>query len=140
MEEGTELEEEVTRKLSEIENKDEILRQLRAEMATAAENYLVAACAISKKRYESAKKLEKLVESEINELSMKSQFRIELSGSDTKKEDWTPSGFDQAKYLISTNPGEPMHPLEQIASGGELSRVMLALKASVDGGTSRRKA
>src|SRR3989442_10210371 len=41
--------------------------------------------------------------------------------------------------MISTNPGEPMHALEQIASGGELSRVMLALKASVEAGNSRRK-
>ena len=41
--------------------------------------------------------------------------------------------------MISTNPGEPMHPLDQIASGGELSRVMLALKASVEAGTSHKK-
>lgn len=129
---------EVTHKLSEIENKDEILRQLRAELAAAAEQYLCASRAISKKRYESAKKLEKLVEVEINELAMKSQFRIELSGTDSE-ENWTALGFDQAEYMISTNPGEPMHPLDQIASGGELSRVMLALKASVEAG-SRKKA
>ena len=128
---------EVTRRLSEIENKDEILRQLRAELAAAAEQYLCASRAISKKRYESAKKLEKLVEVEINELAMKSQFRIELSGTDAE-ENWTALGFDQAEYMISTNPGEPMHPLDQIASGGELSRVMLALKASVEAG-SRKK-
>src|SRR6266851_3894331 len=72
---------EVTRKLSEIENKDEILRQLHAELATAAGDYLQAARAISKKRYEAAKKLEKIVEVEINGLAMKSQFRIEISGS-----------------------------------------------------------
>ncbi len=129
---------EVTHKLSEIENKDEILRQLRAELAAAAEQYLCASRAISKKRYESAKKLEKLVEVEINELAMKSQFRIELSGTDSE-ENRTALGFDQAEYMISTNPGEPMHPLDQIASGGELSRVMLALKASVEAG-SRKKA
>jgi len=128
---------EVTRRLSEIENKDEILRQLRAELAAAAEQYLCASRAISKKRYESAKKLEKLVEVEINELAMKSQFRIELSGTDAE-ENWTALGFDQAEYMISTNPGEPMHALDQIASGGELSRVMLALKASVEAG-SRKK-
>src|SRR6266853_1429567 len=129
---------EVTRKLSEIENKDEILRQFRAELAIAAERYLQAARAVSKKRYESSRKLEKLVESEINELAMKSKFRIELSGTDAEG-NWSGSGFDQAEYMISTNPGEPMHPLEQIASGGELSRVMLVLKASVDGEASRKK-
>jgi DNA repair protein RecN (Recombination protein N) len=130
--------EEVTRKLSEIENKDEILKELRADLATAAEKYLQAARVISKKRYEAAKKLEKLVEAEINELAMRSHFRIEISGTD-EEDNWTASGFDQAEFMISTNPGEPMHPLEQIASGGELSRVMLALKASVEAGNSRRK-
>jgi DNA repair protein RecN (Recombination protein N) len=130
--------EEVTRKLSEIENKDEILRQLHAELTTAAENYLQSARAISRKRYEAAKKLEKIVEAEINGLAMKSQFLIELSGSDAE-ENWAESGFDQAEYMISTNPGEPMHPLDQIASGGELSRVMLALKASVEAGTAQKK-
>jgi DNA repair protein RecN (Recombination protein N) len=69
---------------------------------------------------------------------MKSQFRIEVSGTDAE-ENWTASGFDQVEYMISTNSGEPMHPLDQIASGGELSRVMLALKASVEAGTPRNK-
>ena len=130
--------EEAARKLSEVENKDEILRELRGKLAGAAEEYLEAARALSKKRYEAAKKLERLVETEINELAMKSQFRIELSGTD-EEENWSESGFDQVEYMISTNPGEPMHPLEKIASGGELSRVMLALKASVESG-SRKKA
>ena len=130
--------EEVTRKLSEIENKDEILKELRADLADAAEKYLQAARTLSKKRYEAAKKLEKLVEAQINELAMKSQFRIEISGTD-EETNWTQSGFDQVEFMISTNPGEPMHSLQQIASGGELSRVMLALKASVEAGSSRRK-
>jgi len=139
LEDVSKLGEEVTRKLSEVENKDEILRQLRNDLGSAAEVYLQAARAISKKRYESARKLEKLVESEINELAMKSQFRIELSGTDGES-DWTPCGFDQAEYLIATNPGEPRHPLQQIASGGELSRVMLALKASVESGAKKKAA
>ena len=130
--------EEVTRKLSEIENKDEILKQLHVELAAATDNYLQSARAISKKRYEAAKKLSKLVENEINQLAMKSQFRIELGGTDDEN-NWTASGFDQAEYLISTNPGEPQHPLDQIASGGELSRVMLALKASVESGSTKKR-
>jgi DNA repair protein RecN (Recombination protein N) len=129
---------EVSRKLSEMENKDEILRQLRAELGTAAEKYLDAARALSKKRYEAARKLEKLVEGEINELAMKSRFKIEVSGTD-EEGNWTSSGFDQVLYVISTNPGEPMRPLEQIASGGELSRVMLALKSSIEAGNSKRR-
>jgi DNA repair protein RecN (Recombination protein N) len=125
--------EEVSRKLSEMENKDEILAQLRGELATAARDYLGAARAISKKRYDAARKLEKLAEAEIDDLAMKSNFRIEVSGTD-EEGNWTASGFDQVLYMISTNPGEPLRRLEHIASGGELSRVMLALKASVEAG------
>jgi DNA repair protein RecN (Recombination protein N) len=126
---------EVTRKLDEMENKDEILAQLRRELALAAEEYLRLARAVSKKRFEAARKLEKIVEGEINDLAMKSHFHIEVGGSD-EEGNWSASGFDQVVYLISTNPGEPMGRLEEIASGGELSRVMLALKASVEAGDS----
>ena len=129
--------EEVSQKLSAMENKDETLRQLHGELSKAAEQYLKSARTVSKKRYEAARKLEKLVESEINDLAMKSKFQIEVSGTD-EEGNWSTSGFDHVTYLISTNPGEPLQPLEQIASGGELSRVMLALKASVEaGGTGR---
>jgi len=131
--------EEVTRKLSEIENKDEILKQLRTDLAAAAEQYLLTARTVSRKRYESAKRLERLVEAEINELAMKAQFRIEISGTD-EEANWTADGFDQAEYMIATNAGEPMHPLDQIASGGELSRVMLALKSSVESGSRKKVA
>jgi DNA repair protein RecN (Recombination protein N) len=129
---------EVARKLSEMENKDEILRQLQGELAQAAEAYLEAARAVSKKRYESARKLEKLVEAEINDLAMKSTFRIEVSGTD-EEGNWTAAGFDQVMYMIATNPGEPLRQMEHIASGGELSRVMLALKASVEAASSRKR-
>jgi DNA repair protein RecN (Recombination protein N) len=129
--------EEVSRKLSEMENKDEILARLREDLARAAQEYLCAARAISKKRYEAARKLEKLVEAEINDLAMKSNFHIEVSGTD-EEANWTPSGFDQVLYMISTNPGEPLRRLEHIASGGELSRVMLALKASVEAGQGKK--
>jgi DNA repair protein RecN (Recombination protein N) len=124
---------EAARKLDEVENKDENLRQLRAELATAAAEYLRAARALAKKRAESARKLEKLVESEINDLAMKSAFGIQITSSE-EEGNWTASGIDQVVYLISTNPGEPLRQLEHIASGGELSRVMLALKASVESG------
>ncbi len=125
----------VTRKLSEVENKDEILRKLRSELAAAASEYLRAARALAKKRAEAARRLEKLVEAEINDLAMKSVFRIEITTSE-EEGNWTASGIDQVVYMISTNPGEPLRQLEHIASGGELSRVMLALKVSVEAGKS----
>jgi DNA repair protein RecN (Recombination protein N) len=121
----------VSRKLSEIENKDEILRELRAELATSSVEYLQAARTLSRRRQEAARKLEKLVESEINDLAMKSTFRIEITNSE-EEGNWTADGIDQVVYMIATNPGEPLRPLELIASGGELSRVMLALKVSVE--------
>ena len=125
------------RKLHEMENKDEVLRQLRSDLAKAAHRYLNEARTLSHHRYESARKLEKQVESEINELAMKARFKVEVSGSD-EQANWTAQGFDSVQYLISANPGEPLGPVEEIASGGELSRVMLALKAVVEGGISGR--
>ena len=130
--------EDVSRKVSELENKDEILRRLKAELGAAAEEYLKAARGLSKKRHEAARKLEKLVEAEVNDLAMKASFKIEIS-SDEAEGNWTGAGFDQVVYMIATNPGEPQRRLEQIASGGELSRVMLALKVVVQAGTGGRK-
>jgi DNA repair protein RecN (Recombination protein N) len=124
----------VSRKLSEIENKDELLHELRAELAKAAAEYLQAARLLSRKRHDAARKLEKLVEREINDLAMRSTFRIEITSGE-EEGNWTASGINQVVYMISTNPGDPMRPLEHIASGGELSRVMLALKVSVEAGT-----
>jgi DNA repair protein RecN (Recombination protein N) len=129
--------EQLERKLAEIENKDEVLRVLRLELAKAADEYLEAARAISRRRYEAARQLEKQVEAEINELAMKARFRVETSGSDDEA-NWTAAGFDQVQYLISANPGEPLGPVEEIASGGELSRVMLALKTVIESGAGRR--
>jgi len=129
----------VSRKFSEVENKDEILRGLRNELAKAAGDYLRAARQFSKKRADAARRLEKLVEAEINDLAMKSTFRIEMTSSE-EEGNWTPSGIDQVVYMISTNPGEPLRQLEHIASGGELSRVMLALKASVEAESPRARA
>jgi DNA repair protein RecN (Recombination protein N) len=126
------------RKLNEIENKDEVLRDLRKQLAKAAEKYLSEARSLSKKRYEVARKLEKTVESEVNDLAMKAKFKIDVGGSD-EEGNWTATGFDQVAYLISANPGEPLGPIEHIASGGELSRVMLALKASVEASRGAKK-
>ena len=130
------LADELERKLNEMENKDEVLRKLRAELASAAEKYLEAARTLSRQRYEAARKLEKLVESEINELAMKARFKVEVGGSD-EEGNWTARGFDQLQYLISANPGEPLGPVDEIASGGELSRVMLALKTVVESGQTK---
>jgi len=125
--------EELERKLNEMENKDEVLRKLRVELAQAAEQYLEAARTLSRLRYDAARKLEKQVETEVNELAMKARFKVEVGGSD-EEGNWTSKGFDSVQYLISANPGEPLGPVEEIASGGELSRVMLSLKTTIEAG------
>src|SRR5215472_1852867 len=131
--------EEVARKLNELENRKDVVRELKKELAGAAAAYLSAAQAISKKRYSAARELQKLVEVEVNQLAMKAQFRIAVAGSD-EEANWTPAGFDSVAYMISPNPGEPLKPVEQIASGGELSRVMLALKATIEAGKKSKAA
>jgi DNA repair protein RecN (Recombination protein N) len=125
--------EEIRRKLNEMENKDQVLLELRAKLALAAEEYRKAAGAVSRKRTAAGRKLEKLVEAEINDLAMRASFRIAVEENEAE-EHWTSSGINQVIYRIAPNAGETMRPLEQIASGGELSRVMLALKASVEAG------
>ena len=135
--------EDTRRKLSEMENKDQVLLELRGELVVASDDYRKAARNVSRKRSEAGKKLEKMVEAEINDLAMRASFRIAVEESEDEAH-WTSSGINQVVYRISTNAGETLRPLEQIASGGELSRVMLALKASVEAGmnpagTSKKK-
>ncbi len=122
--------EEVTGKLRDIENKDEILKDLRRQLEAAAAGYLESARELSRQRQAAARKLQKQVEQQINDLAMKARFHIEVSCAEDQS-DWTEKGFDAVSYLISANPGEPLGPVEKIASGGELSRVMLALKVAL---------
>jgi len=127
VEEITAYGQEIAAKLHEVENRDEAVKQLRRELAGAAAEYLQAARALSRQRLEAARKLERLVEGELSDLAMKARFKVEIGGSE-EEANWGPTGFDEVAYLVSANPGEPMGPVEKIASGGELSRIMLALK------------
>ena len=124
---------EVAERLSEIENRDEILKNLRAELAKTAASYKAAAGALSKERTTAAKKLEKLAEAQINDLAMKVKFRVEVTAREQETA-WSASGWDEVECRIATNAGEPLKPLDEIASGGEMSRVLLALKVSVEEG------
>jgi DNA repair protein RecN (Recombination protein N) len=128
--------EDLGKKLNEVENRDDILRDLRKQLAAAALEYIAEARAIARSRTAAARKLEKIVETEINGLAMKARFQVAVSTAEDEA-NWSTSGIDSVAYLIATNAGEPLNPIENIASGGELSRVMLALKASVDAGSTR---
>jgi DNA repair protein RecN (Recombination protein N) len=82
------------------------------------------ALSLSDKRKTVAMTIEELVKVELKELAFTdAEFRI-----DVKQESITSAGFDRVEFLFSANPGEPPKPLSKVASGGELSRVMLALK------------
>jgi DNA repair protein RecN (Recombination protein N) len=122
---------EAARKLNEIEDRDELLNTLRKDLTAARDEFLARARAASKQRSEKARRLEKLVEAEINDLAMKARFRVEIATSE-EVAGWSACGMDAVSYLVATNPGEPLNPVEKIASGGELSRVMLALKATIE--------
>jgi DNA repair protein RecN (Recombination protein N) len=132
--------ENVAGKLAEVVDRDEILKQLRVELAAAAAAYRVAASALTAERKAAARKLAKLAEAQINSLAMKVHFEVAVhSAEDAETTHWTSTGWDQVEYRIATNPGEPLKPLHEIASGGEMSRVMLALKVSVEEGAIKPK-
>lgn len=107
-----------------INNREAILDALLIQEKEAYALYKVLADQISAIRKEKATKLEQLVLSECRDLYLdKAQFRIDFSeGTDTS------NGYDEVEFLISMNPGEMLKPLVKVASGGELSRLMLGLK------------
>ena len=122
---------EAERKLSDLENRDARLAELQKELAAAEAAYRKAARALTAEREAAAKKLSKAAEKQINELAMQARFAIDVEASEASTS-WTAAGWDAVACTIATNPGEPMKPLTDIASGGEMSRVMLALKVSVE--------
>ena len=123
--------EEVARKLGDVEDRDETLKTLRATLAKAADAYKQAATSVSTQRKTAAARLAKLAEAQINSLAMKVRFEISVADSEQESA-WTATGWDEVEYRIATNAGEPLKPLHEIASGGEMSRVMLALKVAVE--------
>lgn len=103
----------------EIEKMNSQLKQLECQMKTVCK-------ALSHKRIKAALNLQKLVTEALVDLNFLSvEFKINIS----KKENISENGFDHVEFMISTNPGEPLKPLTKVASGGELSRIMLAIKS-----------
>jgi DNA repair protein RecN (Recombination protein N) len=130
--------EDVARKLAEVEDRDEILKVLRKALEDAARAYRAAASALSAERKAAAARLAKLAEAQINSLAMKVRFEVGVTAAENDSA-WTGSGWDQVEYRIATNAGEPLKPLHEIASGGEMSRVMLALKVAVEEASSKTR-
>jgi DNA repair protein RecN (Recombination protein N) len=122
---------EAARQLAEVENRDALLVELKAKEVQDAAAYRVVAAQLTASRIDAAKRLEKLAEAQINDLAMSTRFHVQVT-AEKAPESWTAHGWDQVQSLIATNAGEPLKPLHEIASGGEMSRVMLALKVTVE--------
>jgi len=130
--------EKATRDLASLQASDETLAQLDKDRLSAATRYREAARSLSNKRRAAARVLEKTVARELAQLAMqRCRFQVAFAeaepdpGKDNgKPAPWeTTTGIDQVEFLLSPNPGEDLKPLVRIASGGEISRIMLALKS-----------
>ncbi|CAH1217825.1 DNA repair protein RecN [Paenibacillus sp. JJ-223] len=130
--------EQISHETDQLENKDERLEKLRAKRDKLLQRVLESAEELSKVRKQCAEELATQVESELKDLQMeRTSLRVQITPfEDPKGIEWngrrirlTRQGADNAEFLISPNPGEPLRPLGKIASGGEMSRIMLAMKS-----------
>lgn len=108
-------------------NKETHIDQLEKELASISNDLTLEAKQLTELRHKWAEKLTKLIHKELKELYMsKTVFEIRF---ELDSQHFTKNGVDYVEFYISTNPGEPLKPLSKVASGGELSRIMLALKS-----------
>ncbi len=114
-----------------------LIAEAKQRVADAEHVYTCVAQDLTEMRTAAARRLETLAEQQINDLAMKVKFRVEVAAQ-KEQTFWSGVGWDHVECLIATNTGEPLKPLEEIASGGEMSRVMLALKVSVEEGGPER--
>lgn len=118
-------------KLNELENADELFaKQSKEKQKKISEIYKISS-AISDFRKKGAVELKKFIEEELSTLGMQAEFEIKFSdfpAIDSCEKFISPSGMDSAEFYLSPNVGQPLNPLVKIISGGELSRLMLALK------------
>ena len=127
--------EEVRTNLNAVETADDRRNKLQKEVAGFAQAYETAAKKLSARRKEAASQLGKRVEQELAALAME-KTRVEIR---VEAAEWSERGTDTVAFLIAPNLGEELKPLDKIASGGELSRVALALKTCVSATTTPRK-
>jgi DNA repair protein RecN (Recombination protein N) len=114
----------VCRRIDEVETAGERLEKLRAELARLSSAYEKAAAVLTARRVKAGATLAARVEAELKPLAMeRAVFRIQLEPAA-----WSETGADRVVFLVSANVGEEPKPMERIASGGELSRITLALK------------
>lgn len=115
---------EACRQIAAVENAGERMAQLRKQQASLATEFEKRAAELTARRQAAAGKLETRVEKELAQLAMeRAVFRITMAPAP-----WSEKGADSVQFLVSANRGEEPRPLEKVASGGELSRIALALK------------
>ncbi len=120
---------ELGNQLSHIENSDEELEAMQAELETVRKECHKQAEALSASRQKAAKTVEKSMLTQLRTLGMPN-VRFEVA---IEQGDLTPSGFDRVAFLFSANTSTALQPVEHVASGGEVARVMLSLKAMISG-------
>jgi DNA repair protein RecN (Recombination protein N) len=114
-------------------------RRAAAELAAEEGSCVAAASALSGGRREGAKKMAAAVEKELSRVALAgAKFRAEMDSRKPEAASLSAAGLDEAELLFSANPGQDLRPLSQTASGGELSRVMLALRNASSRGQSGR--
>jgi DNA repair protein RecN (Recombination protein N) len=119
--------ERIQQEVDELAERESRIEELKREEETLAAKYLDLARHLSKRRQSGAKKLSRQVERELADLNMEGAlFTIQVTAEESRA---MASGFDQVQFLMSANPGEEPQPIARIASGGELSRTVLALKS-----------
>lgn len=124
---------ELAARLAALEKGEAHLIDLQAEVSAARATYTAAAEALSERRRAAAETLTSAVEAELAPLKME-RAAITVDMAATEEAEWGANGWDRVRLLVSTNPGVPAGPLEKIASGGELSRLMLAFKVVLAAG------
>ena len=123
------IQEELGRKLSNIENSDEALADLQQQVESAMKEACTKADVLTKKRQKAAEAIEKQMQSRLVPLGMPHvRFQIVV-----EKEPLSRNGQDKVSFLFSANTSTPLQPVAQVASGGEIARVMLSLKAMISG-------
>ena len=116
-------------RLDELRCSDAAIAQVEKEQQKAAEDYRQHSAKLSQRRRAAADELGQRVERELAELAMeRARFQIAFEPAKTGAASWSAQGVDRIRFLVSANPGQPPRPLAQVASGGELSRITLALK------------
>jgi len=126
-----EIQEGMEEKLSRITNSDEFIEKLRRDVEVQKEKVLALAKNLSKSRMEAAKKVEKEMEERLLPLGMPNvQFKCSVLANPSEL---SSTGYDQVQFLFNANKSGELKPVSQIASGGEIARVMLAVKALIAG-------